>query len=65
MDGVSDAPACPTERPVAGAPCSTQGWVCSKTCTPSDRRAWTAECRLSLGRLYWSAWGNPCSDSEY
>lgn len=61
VDAVPGGGACPEERPIAGTACPLEGWVCLRTCTVTDRRAWTAECRRSAGRLEWSAWGNPCS----
>lgn len=62
---LADAAVCPTERPFDSSACPTLGLVCIKKCTASDRRAWTAECILSLDRLAWVVWGNPCSDSEW
>jgi hypothetical protein len=65
VDAVSDATPCPPERPISGSECPTLGLVCVKSCTAADPRAWTAECKQGMDRLVWSAWGNPCSDSEW
>ena len=58
-----DTPTCPTEAPRDSSPCPAVGLTCVKKCTSTDDRAWTAVCRLSLDRLGWSVWGNPCSDT--